>query len=230
MTYQPGEQPYATPQDPWAGTQGLAAAPTDPIPQPVRGQFTPGVASPSVWSQETVAHSDPYVPSGGGGGRGGLYLLVVLLVVVLGGAGGFGAWWLITNYASQRTSPLATPTNTATSTEGPTSPNPAPTETEVSAATFDLLDVGDCLINRGTDLDPAMFLVACDWPGDVEKVQILRIASGPDIQENAEGGFDRETAQPICGDLPRYALFYAYNHENDDFDFLLCLSQDIRGN
>jgi hypothetical protein len=226
MTYQPGEQPYAPPQDPWAGDQGQAAAPTDPIPQPVRGQFTPGVASPSVWAQETVAHSDPY-PSdgGGGGGRTGLYLLVVLLVVVLGGAGGFGAWWAITNYASNRGTSAASPT----ATDDPNTPSPSSTEMRVSTATFDLLAVGDCLINRGTPEAPEMFRVPCDWPGDLEVVQIIRKQSGPGLQENEAGRFDLDTARAVCGDLPRFNMYYANNHpNNDDFDFLLCLSRDIR--
>src|SRR5690606_3510652 len=139
----------------------------------------------------------------------GLYLLVVLLVVVLGGAGGFGAWWLITNYANERTSPLTNPTNTGSPTNEPTSPNPEPTETRVDAGTYDLLAVGDCLINRGTNEEPEMFRVACDCPGDLEVVQIIRKESGPGLQENAQGRFDLEPARLVFGDLPRFNMYCA---------------------
>src|SRR5262245_1267491 len=96
-TYQPpGEPPsYSPPQDPWANAQGVSAAPTDPIPQQPQpyGQFAPGVASPSVWSQETISHGEyDYVPQQRS--RLGTYILVALAVVVLGGGGGYGAYLL----------------------------------------------------------------------------------------------------------------------------------------
>jgi hypothetical protein len=235
MTYQPGEQPFAQPQDPWSGTQGMASAPTDPIPatpaergQQPRGQYTPGVASPSVWVQETVAHSDPYASGARGGGRGGLYVLVALLVVVLGGAGGYGAWWAITNYAGGPANPPAT-----TSTSESTSPTPEPTETAVTVPNFDLVVEGACMINRGSQTDPDMFLVACDWAGDddIAVVEVLRVERGPGIPENDAGEFDRDsTGVPRCGDLARFDLWYTWDHPNDDFDLLVCLSEDVRAN
>jgi hypothetical protein len=227
MTYQPGEQPYTQPQDPWSGTQGIAAAPTDPIPQPpARGQFTPGVASPSVWVQETVAHSDPYAAQARGGGRAGLYILVVLLVVVLGGAGGFGAWWAITNYAGG--TGVETPpsnTTTTTTTTGPTSPTPDPTETLYRG---EVVPEGTCMINRGSAVDAEMFLVPCDWEGDLEVLEVLRTFSGEDIPEDPAGDFTLEvTAQPLCGDLPRFNRYFGWNSSNDAQDSFYCMSTDV---
>jgi hypothetical protein len=224
MSYQPGEQPYTQPQDPWSGTQGIASAPTDPIPQPPRGQYTPGVASPSVWVQETVAHSDPYVAQGRGGGRGGLYTLVVLLVVVLGGAGGFGAWWAITNYSGLTDTPSNTTTTTGATT-GPTSPTPQPTEVRYRG---EVIPVGTCMINRGTPENAEMFIVACDWPGDLEKLEVLKTYSGETIPEDAAGDFTADiTAQPLCSDLPRFNRYFGWNSSNDAQDSFYCMTTDV---
>lgn len=221
MTYPPGEQPHTPPQDPWSGTQGTASAPTDPLPQPVRGQFTPGVAAPSpaAWSQETVAHSDPYRAPAGGGGRPGLYVLVVLLVVVLGGAGGFGAWWAITKYASGIADP--TPTETATTDQPST---PGATETPFQPR---LVEVGTCMINRGTGTRPNMMVLPCDSPGALE---VLKIRNGEDIPEDPEtGGFtDDATGIPSCSDVPS-TLWYGWDSPNDAQDYVYCLAPAISG-
>ena len=109
MTYQPPgggappePTPYAQPQDPWAGGHepGVAAAPTDPIPQQPFGQgggYAPGVASPSVWSQETMAQGGGYPYAPPPKSRVGIYLLVFLAIIVLGGGGGYGAYYVITH-------------------------------------------------------------------------------------------------------------------------------------
>lgn len=235
MTYQPGEQPYTQPQDPWSGTQGIAAAPTDPIPampaqrgqqgmpQPLPGQFAPGVASPNVWSQETVAHSDPYAPPAGRrGGRGGLYVLVVLLVIVLGGAGGFGAWWVITNYAGGLGNP---PTDTP-STSSDQSPTPTPTEIDYNGGP---LEEGTCMINRGSAERADMHVVDCGWEGDLELLQVLRAFSGVEIPKDANGNFTLEdTAQPRCGDLDRFDRWFGWNSSNDAQDQFFCMTTDVR--
>ena len=223
MTYPPpGEQPYTQPQDPWSGSQGIASAPTDPLPQPVRGQFTPGVAAPSAWSQETIAHSDPYVPAGEGGGRAGLYVLVVLLVIVLGGAGGFGAWWAITNYAGDLG--LNPPTTTTPTTTGQQSPTPTPTEMKF---TPEIIAVGDCMINRNPDVNPPdMYKAPCDREN---AFQVLKIFSGAEaIPEGPSGNFTEEdTANVLCADLDSDSWF-GWNSSNDAQDRFYCMTTDVR--
>jgi hypothetical protein len=232
MTYQPGEQPFTQPQDPWSGTQGIASAPTDPIPaapgdrgypQPARGEFVPGVASPSVWSQETVAHGDPYATNRGGGGRAGLYVGIVLLIVVLAGAGGFGAWWAFSNYV---VGPNTTPTDSPSTTGSPTSPTPTPTEVRYRS---DLVAVGTCMINRNPAVNPPnMFIVACDWPGDLEVLQVLKVYSGEIIPEDSEGNFTADvTATPLCGDLDGYDRYYGWNSDNDASDRFYCMTTEV---
>src|SRR5688572_29413744 len=142
-TFQPGEpSTFAPPQDPWSGPHGVAATPTDPIPDPAPEQFAPGVAGPAprVWSQETISHADPYgyMPQRR---RAGRYILVIMLVLALGGAGGFGAWYLITNNFP-----------TTPQTQGSEQPSSSPSTSTSQTPTFDPADVrvGDCLINNGS--------------------------------------------------------------------------------
>jgi hypothetical protein len=225
MSYQQGEQPFTQPQDPWSGTQGVASAPTDPIPQPPRGEFVPGVAAPSVWSQDTVAHVDPYAPQPRGRGSAGLYVGIVLLLVVLAGAGGFGAWWAFRNYV---VGPNTPPTNSPSATgSSSTSPTPAPTEVKYAA---DLVDIGTCMINRNPDVNPPrMYIVACDWPGDLEVLQVLKVYSGETIPEDAEGNFTADaTGNFLCGDLDRYDRYYGWNSDNDAADRFYCMTTDVR--
>jgi hypothetical protein len=220
MTYQPGEQPYTQPQDPWLNTQGLASAPTDPLPALARGSghFAPGVASPVAWSAETVAHSDPYLPAEKTGGRAGLYVLVALLVVVLGGAGGFGAWWAITNYGGSWATPS---TSNTTTPAGEESPTPEPTEL---AYRPELVEVGTCLTNRGTIERPQMWIVPCDR---ADTYEVLKVVKGADIPKDAAGAFTEEaTATPVCADVPSDSWF-GWNSPNDAQDHFYCMRTNV---
>ena len=148
-TYQPpGEPPsYAQPQDPWAGTQGVASAPTDPIPQAAapHGQFAPGCgrAERVDPGDRSRTAGTTYVPQQRS--RVGTYVLVILAVIVFGGGGGYGAYRWIASM---------TPHNTATSwptgirgISTPGSSGPATTPTVAAAA----LNVGDCILNTTPD-------------------------------------------------------------------------------
>jgi hypothetical protein len=213
MSYQPGEPPgYTPPQDPWSSGPGVASPPTDPIPAPARGQYSPGVASPvapsaGVWSQETVVQG--YGGGGSGrGGRTGLYVLVVLIVIVLGGAGGVGAWYLIKDEL-QRQTVDALPT-------GPT--DTPPTDQAVDPADA---RVGDCLFNRTPDASPTMVRVDCTTTGAME---ILKIQSGEGILHNAEGRFDTDTANSICLGTARWdGSWLGWNSDNNALDYFFCL-------
>jgi hypothetical protein len=213
----PEQPPYAQPQDPWAGGHepGVAAAPTDPIPQQPYGQFAQGVAAPSVWTQETISQGGyTYVPQQGGS-RVWTYVLVVLAVVVLGGGGGYGAYWLITHRGG------GTPQTQGSSTDpGPqtsTTAAPDPTQTLVLAE----VKVGDCLFNAGTADEPAMQPVPCTKP---KSFKVVKIASGDSIPEGPDGKFDRDhTSAAVCAGTNSTA-WYGWDSNNNDNDYFFCLT------
>ncbi len=215
-TYQPGEpSTFTPPQDPWSGPQGVAPAPTDPIPAPPPGQFAPGVASPQprVWS-ETISNQDPYgyVPQRSGGAL--RYVLIILVVLVLGGAGGFGAWYLITkNY----------PGTPQTQNTQEASPSASPTASQPAA--FDPADVrvGDCLVNRGTATQTEMAIAPCDTAGSYK---VLKIIPGPDIPNELRPLTPQEraaAAAPVLCPGTGYTAFFAWDHPDDALDFYFCL-------
>jgi hypothetical protein len=194
--YQPGEPPsYAPPQDPWADVQG-SATPTNPIPAvptqpagslPQRGQYTPGVATPSppqpgIWSQETIANNDRYPASRGQGGAG-LYVLVVILVLVLGGAGGYGAWFfMMQRYNNTTATPPSNGPTTTTSTQGGPTTSPAVLLSTCpdGPSGFDAckVRVADCLSITGPSQNPTVAIADCSAPNSKK---VLKIVSGTEI-------------------------------------------------
>jgi hypothetical protein len=229
MTYQPPggappePTPYAQPQDPWAGGHepGVAAAPTDPIPQQPfgAGQYAPGVASPSVWTQETMSQGGPYgyAPSQPKS-RIGVYLLVFLAIIVLGGGGGFGAYYVITHRGGTGNNPQGqgTPTTQVNPSNNASTPAASPT---LDPAT---VKVNDCLFNSSQDDDnPTMQVVQCGKPGSYK---VLKIASGASIPEAPNGKFDRDhTSVAVCAGTD-YRAWYAWDSEDNNKDYFFCLS------
>ncbi len=217
-TYQPpGEPPsYAQPQDPWAGTQGVASAPTDPIPQTAApyGQFAPGVAAPSVWTQETVSHGGyDYVPQQRS--RLGMYVLVVLAVLVFGGGGGYGAYRWITSMTPPTTPPAGTSSSAGTSAPGSSGPGTTPT---VAASA---LNVGDCILNIGTPTKPEMIRSECGKP---KSYKIIKINSGELIPEGPAGTFDDTVTAPAMCAGTGYEAFYGWDSSDDKQDYFFCLT------
>ena len=228
MTYQPPggappePTPYAQPQDPWAGGHepGVAAAPTDPIPQQGfgAGQYAPGVASPSVWTQETMAAGGPYgyapPPQKS---RIGVYLLVFLAIIVLGGGGGYGAYYVITHRNTGNT-PQGQSTSTVPVDPTTNASTPNPTST-LDPAT---VKKDDCLFNSSQDDDnPVMKLVQCGTSGSYK---VLKIASGASIPEGPNGKFDRDhTSVAVCANTD-YKAWYAWDSEDNNKDYFFCLS------
>jgi hypothetical protein len=216
-TYQPpGEPPsYAQPQDPWANAHetGVAAAPTDPIPQPQQqpyGQFAPGVAAPSAWTQETVAHGGyEYVPQQRS--RLGMYLLVGLAVIVFGGGGGYGAYYLITHNG------FGSPQGGQTTSPSTSSPSTAST---VPVTDLGVLKIGDCVINTGSNDDATLALVACSTK---DSYKITKITVGEQITEDSDGGLGDKAGLELCGSGSPY---FAYNSDNDVNDRLVCLARN----
>lgn len=224
-TYQPPDGPppeqpsYAQPQDPWAGGHepGVAAAPTDPIPQPAYSQFAQGVAAPSVWTRETIAHGGySYVPQRSGG-RGWTYVLVVLAVVVLGGGGGYGAYWFITHRSGGADTPHTQGSTPGTGSQTSTATGPDSTPTVVPSE----VKIGDCLFNAGTADKPAMQQVPCTKS---KSFRVVKIASGESIPKGPDGKFDRDhTSAAVCAGTDSTA-WYAWDSTDDKQDYFFCLT------
>jgi len=224
-TYQPpGEPPsYAQPQDPWAGTQGVASAPTDPIPQAPAppGQFAQGVARPSVWTQETISHGGyEYVPQQRS--RLGTYVLIILAVIVFGGGGGYGAYrWIesMTPTTPPTSGPTGNPGGSTPGTSGPATTPPV----EASA-----LNVGDCILNTTPDNPgtpaveaPTMVRSACSVK---DSYKVIKILAGEQIPEGPQGTFDKDhTAPEVCKNTG-YEAYFAWDSTDDSRDYFFCLT------
>ena len=220
MTYQSGEPSYVPPQDPWADTSGGASAPTEPLPAPdlsvSPSHFTPGVASPSTPSTwQTVAPGDGTSPEGRS--RAGLYVLIVLLMVVFGGAGGFASWWVTRRYAGPIVDALGTRTPT-------TSPEPSPTPEEADEFRYDpsLVEVGTCLLNRGTPTKPDMWVVPCDREGSYT---VLKVVRGEQIPEDENDAFTQATAEELCDDVI-WDAWFGWNTRPNSLDHFYCLKRN----
>jgi hypothetical protein len=226
MTYQPPggappePTPYAQPQDPWAGGHepGIAAAPTDPIPQQgFGGGYAPGVATPNVWSQETMAQGGGYPYAAPPKSRIGIYLLVFAAIVVLGGGGGYGAYYVIKHRGGTGTDPQAhnSPTVAPSGDANSASANATPT-LEASA-----VKEGDCIFNVGTAEKPAMQIVPCTKP---KSYKVVKIASGVDIPEGPNGKFDRDTTSAQVCKGTNYQAWYGWDSSDDSKDYFFCLT------
>ena len=224
-TYQPpGEPPsYAQPQDPWAGSQGVASAPTDPIPQPPQqqGQFAQGIAAPSVWTQETVSHGGyEYVPHERS--RVGTYVLVILAVIVFGGGGGYGAYRWISSLPSNTTPPADTSPSAGSSTPGSAGPGPSPT---VEAAA---LKLGDCILNTtpdnpATEVVEAPTMVRSDC-STKDSYKVIKIKVGEEIPEGPRGTFDKDVTAPEVCKGTGYEAYFAWDSTDDTRDYFFCLT------
>lgn len=245
-THQPpgGQQPegmpgYAQPQDPWAGgpEQDLASAPTDPMPQ--QGEYHHG----DLWSQPTVPHDGQYgfvpppqipqppvpqppvpqppVPQPQKS-RNGVTLAVVAVVLVLGVAGGYAAWYVTKSRAVA--TPAATPTATSTATAAVTSATAVSTSTEPVAFDPHRVKVGDCLINKGTEVDPDMRLTPCTTP---KSFKVIKVSAGAEIPEGPSGKFNKEITSVAECRGTGFQSWYGYQDANDDaLDLFLCLTNN----
>jgi hypothetical protein len=216
----PPEGPgYAQPQDPWEGYEpGLASVPTDPIPQ----QYEPyghGQAYPhsDVWSQATVAQGGYAAAPATRGRRTGTVVLIVLAVLLLGGGGGFAAWYITTQRSANGVTPTSDPTGPVTSAATTGNPTSAP------AVAFDphTVEVDQCIQNNGTQSNPDVSVVPCDTDSSYK---VIRIVTGDQIVEAADGTFDRDTTSVAACQGTNYRFWYAYQDPFDDAkDVFFCM-------
>ena len=227
-TYQPpggpspeGTPSYPQPQDPWATghDHGLASVPTDPIPH----QYDPyahGVAEGDIWVQQTVAHGGQqpygYLPQQQQRSRAGLVLVVFLAVLVLGGGGGYAAWYVITQ---QRQGSASANSSTSSAQTQP------PTSAADPAGSFDphTINVGDCIVNKGTATKPQVQMSACS----AGSYKVIFKVEGVKIKENADGNFDAATTSVEACKGTNFQSWYGYKDAADDKkDVFFCLTNN----
>ena len=229
MSYQPGEPSYTQPQDPWSGSHGSAAAPTDPIPAPPPRAFAQGVATPAPpragWSQETISHHDPYEPGGRARSRTGIYVFTTILALLLAGAGGYGAW-LVGNDRFAQASPQpsdSTSSGTQSSTPADTLLDSCPDQHGFDACK---IAVQDCLINAGTADRPVMQRSDC---GAASSFKVLKIARATEI---GDAGLESEDAAYLSGISNKVCAgtgatnYFAFNYTGVGGDRFFCITSN----
>ena len=207
----PVERPphgYDPPYDPWgdggwemplSATPGYSAHPT------------PAADVPGAhWS--TAA--DPFPPPAPRR-RTGLFVALALVVLVAAGAVATTVYLISGDDRS-----LATPVPAPTAGGGggaPTAGPPASPDNLGLAAGF--AQVGDCLVNDGTDDSPQMRITLCDAE---EESVIYRVLARFD-----ETVADDNGARRVCGSTDGYRFHYYFISEGGDGSFVLCMT-DVR--
>lgn len=231
MTYQPpggpppeGPPSYAQPQDPWAGgyEQGVASVPTDPIPQQYDA-YPPGATPSDVWSQPTVMHGGQYAYAPQPRSKVGLFVLVFLLVLVLGGGGGFAAWYIVGGPPD--VDPTSAPPDSGSTSAGtPQLAANCPVSAESGAFDPCTVKVNDCLINAGTAQQPDIRTSVCSAENSFT---VIKISRGPEIKENAQGEFDKDTTSRAECQGTGFEFWYGYQDAFDDNnDVFFCLTKN----
>jgi hypothetical protein len=214
-TYQPpggppqGPSGYVPPQDPWAVPEhgGLASMPTDPIPQQYeqpryeQPQYPTGS---EVWSQQpTVAHGGQYAPPMAPvpqRNRAGMLVIIFVAVLVLGGGGVYAGFYFVKKHGSN------TPTTTQTDLQS--------------------VQVGDCLVNVGTDNDPDMRRSACTAANSFKAVKVVRGDAVP--RDSSSGVVDPKAAAGVVCAGTKYENFYAYwDTEAPAHNVVICLVANV---
>jgi hypothetical protein len=201
-TYQPpggppsGPPGYVPPQDPWAGPEhgGLASMPTDPMPHAY--EQPPYPTGSDVWGAPTVQH-------GGQSGllgepqrsRAGLLAIIFLAVLVLGGGGGYATYYFVRKHGETTT---------------------------LSQADRDRAQVGQCMVNNGTAIDPNMALATCTAANSYTVVKVVR---GNDVPRDSNNEVEPKSAAAAVCAGQKYDNFYAYWDSNAPAqNVILCLA------
>lgn len=131
-------------------------------------------------------------------------LMAVLVVLALAlGIGGIVAYLLSDRPTGQAgPAPSQTPIGAATTAGATTAAG-----TVAAAGEFRSVRAGQCLVNEGTDDEPAMHITACT-PGTYE------------VLKRVDGTIDYEST---CAAVPGYQFHFSYDSDLDSLDFVLCL-------
>lgn len=129
-------------------------------------------------------------------------LVVTLGVLIVAGLGATA--WLL---AERNKKPVAQPSPVASATQ---QPGPAPMGSE--DARF-YAEIGDCVVNQGSDTEPEMRTSACT----TGTYKVLQRFTGKTTGE--------KDAEAKCAKVDGYTKWYFYDSPMDDFDFVLCLRE-----
>ena len=187
------DEPYTEPADPWreAGA-GVPESPWGASPPSIPHQPASYPSSGPIWDQTPPPlppkRNTPIVA-----------LVVVLGLLIMVGLGTTA--WLIRNGGNANAQAQNTPSASA-----------APGTVQGSEdARF--VVVGQCVVNQGTNDQPAMRRTSCA-SGTYEVLKVLR---GKTTGE--------KDAEAKCSKVPGYTNWYFYDSELDDLDFVLCLKK-----
>jgi hypothetical protein len=141
------------------------------------------------------------------GGSGLIIAIVVVLAVLVCGGGATGIYLFTKSNGKSTANPQSTPRTTAPAQTSEPSPTAAPTNagSDNDAITA---QVGDCLVNQGTNEDPKMRKVTCAK----DTFEVLK-------------RFPATIDKNKCDGVPGYTHNYFYDSTVDADDFVLCLKQ-----
>jgi hypothetical protein len=221
--------PYGQPQPggPHGQAWGGPPASGGPYGQPQPGYQQPYDQQPYDQQPQYAAPPTQYGPAPGFGGgepwgpptppprksRTGLIVaLVVVFAVLLCGGGATGLLYFAGKAGDKRAShsPRSTPTAEAPTSAATTQPPTAQPTTAAPADGNDAItaQVGDCLVNDGTNDVPKLRKVTCAK----NTFEVLK-------------RFQATVDKTKCEGVPGYTHDYFYNVPEDSEDFVLCLKQ-----
>lgn len=233
------DPPYDPPSDPWGGHEEAWHDPTVPQPgyrgspshhapdssyggQPsVAGAPYQSAGAPTpVW--EPVSRAEPEMaPSPPPDRRGStlLFVAVGMLVLVIAAAVGY-AFFLLSGDDVDTVGGGGAPAITPPSGVASASPDPGSTQDNIGLNAA-MAQVGDCLTNLGTDLEPQLQVVSCEEEQDGPVYEVLE-----KFEVRVEGANREEqdaSAQDTCGDVEGYT--HHYYEVSPSLSFVLCMAE-----
>ena len=188
---------YGPPSDPWGDEQAWDSAAS----QSAYAPYHPGPG----WSEGPPP--PPYVPR-----RRYLGLFIALgLAVMVAAAGVATTVYLASGGARESTRA----TSAAGGAGGGTAPTPTSTPDNLGLAAG-FAEVGDCLVNDGTDDAPQMRITLCD--AEEDRV-IYRVLARFD-----ERVADDDGARRVCGSTDGYRYHYYFISDRRGESFVLCMT------
>jgi hypothetical protein len=185
--------------------------PTQYVPPPDYGQ--PGPQGAEMW--EAPAAETWEAPTGEPGRpkRSGsrLITLIVVLAVVLSGATATGLYLVSNRGGGDNTAakaPTEQPKPTATAAQAESTPTAAAGENGGAGNDALAANVGDCLVNDGTNEVPKMRKVTC-------------VKNAFEVVKRFPATIDKSK----CNGVPGYTHNYFFDSSVDTEDFVLCLNQ-----
>lgn len=191
---------YEPPSDPW----GDVASWEPDVPPP---GYDPYRAAPS-WSGPAPPPSPPTRP------RRHVGLLIAVSLAVLLAAGGLATTvYLISGDDRPAAAPSPTPVAGGEGSGATRATTSSPDNLGLAAG---FAQVGDCLVNDGTDEFPQMRITACDAGEESTVYQVLARFDETVADDNG--------ARRVCGATAGYQYHYYFISEGTGGSFVLCMA------